>query len=252
MLLLLVCLCFSINLGGGVAYWNKAYEHALLKKVEIKLPDLTAYSFFQYPNEGHQEIFKHFSSDKALLFGYGSLMNKDSAARSIKKEAVKSMQPAIAFGVKRIFNYKVSDASSWGAKDKKERAMLNLSQTLNISSMANGVVFEVDAEDLTKLVNREVGYDLVPILVASWDDMMSRNSHIEIHIAYTFVAANELRDNTSYISTDYYPVMGYLHAVQDAAKNYGPEFAEFWNKTTYLANGTTQIDNWDEVFFINN
>lgn len=256
LLIIAICFCFSIN---GVfannsdrfAYWDKAYEKVLLQKVGAKLPELVTFPFFQYPNDGHQEITKYSPSNKVLLFGYGSLMNKVSAARSMKAAAVESMKPAIAFGVKRLFNYKVTDPSRWGTEqNRKERAMLNISQTLNIGSMANGVVLEVDAEDLSKLVSREIGYDLVPILVASWDDVMHQNPEIEIRVAYTFVAVNELRNNTAYTSTEYYPVLGYLHAVQEASQLYGPEFAAFWNATTYLANGTTPIEGWDEVTFM--
>lgn len=235
----------------GSTYWNKDYEKVLLQKVGTKLPELVSFPFFKYPNDGHQEIVNHFPSNKVLLFGYGSLMNKTSAARSMKAEAVESMQSAIAFGVKRLFNYKVTDPSRWGEEqNRKERAMLNIAPTLNIGSMANGVVLEIDAEDLTRLVSRETGYDLVPILVASWDDVMNENPEVEIRIAYTFVAVNELRNNIAYTSTEYYPVLGYLHAVQKASQAHGPKFAKFWNKTTYLANGTTPIEGWDEITFM--
>lgn len=255
-LLIAISFCFIISEtfarnADGFTYWDKAYERVLLQKVGTTLPELVTFPFFQYPNDGHQEIVDHFPSSKVLLFGYGSLMNKVSAARSMKAEAVESMEPAIAFGVKRLFNYKVTDPSRWGAEQsRKERAMLNIAQTLNIGYTANGVVLEVDAEDLTKLVSRETGYDLVPILVASWSDVMNQNPEIEVRVAYTFVAVNELRNNTAYTSTEYYPVLGYLHAVQEASQAYGPEFAAFWNATTYLADGTTPIEGWDEVTFM--
>lgn len=256
--ILLITISFCFMVGGvfarnadGSTYWDKAYEKVLLQKVGTTLPELVTFPFFQYPNDGHQKIMDHFPSGKVLLFGYGSLMNKVSAARSMKAEAVESMEPAIAFGVKRLFNYKVTDPSRWGEEqNRKERAMLNIAQTLNIGHMANGVILEVDAEDLTKLVSRETGYDLVPILVASWDDVMNQNPEIEIRVAYTFVAVNELRNNTAYTSTEFYPVLGYLHAVQEASQTYGQGFAAFWNATTYLADGTTPIEGWDEVTFM--
>jgi cation transport regulator ChaC len=254
-LLITVSFCFIVS--GLFArnaeestYWDKAYERTLLQKVGVALPELATFPSFQYPNDGHQKIVDHFPSKKVLLFGYGSLMNKVSAARSVKAEAVESMEPSIAFGVKRLFNYKVTDPSRWGAEQhRKERAVLNIAQTLNIGSMVNGVVLEVDAEDLTKLVSRETGYDLVPILVASWDDVMNQKSEIEVRVAYVFIAVNELRNNIAYTSTEYYPVLGYLHAVQEASQAHGHRFATFWNRTTYLANGTTQIESWDQVTF---
>lgn len=230
--------------------WKKDYEKLVLSKVAGELPKLATYPFYKYPNSEHEELMEKFPEGKVLLFGYGSLMNKESAAQSLKPEAVDSMKTAIAFGVKRVFNYKVAQTSHWGANQHpKERAMLNLVQTFNISSIANGVVLEVDREDLSSLVWRETGYDLIPILIASWDDMTEKKENVKIRVAYTFIAASELRNHLSYTSTEFYPVRGYLHAVQSAAELFGDRFARLWNTTTYMADGTTSIDNWDEETF---
>lgn len=227
-----------------------AYQKLLLKKVAAEMPKLVSYPFFQYPNTEHLSVIDKFPQGKVLIFSYGSLMNKQSASRSMKPEALETMQPAVAFGVKRIFNYKATKTDHWGAdQNKREKAMLNLSQTVNINSVANGVMLEVDAEDLSRLVQRETGYDLVPILVARWDDVLSQNPEIVIQVAYTFSAAGELRNHVDYTSTKYYPVRGYLHAIQEAAHSFGDEFAAMWNSTTYLADGTTSVDEWDEKTF---
>lgn len=251
MLAAITC-CFSISSYAQSPNfcWKAEYQKSVLRKVGAQLPDLVTFPFYKYPNTGHEDIEKRFPSGKILVFGYGSLMNKESAGRTLSPEAVASMQTAVAFGVKRVFNYKAVKTSHWGEnQDKKEKAMLNLVQTLNISSIANGVVIEVDVEDFSKLVSRETGYDLVPILVASWDDMINEKEDLEIRVAYTFVAVNELRDHVDYTSTEFYPVRGYLHAIQDTAKTYDDRFAQLWNLTTYLADGTTGVNDWDEVTF---
>lgn len=118
-----------------------------------------------------------------------------------------------------------------------------------MASMVNGIVMEIDQEDLESLVAREKGYDLVRILIADWKDVISNKPHLEIKIAYTFVAPYELRNCVIYTSTEYYPVRGYLEAVQEGAFEYGEEFANFWNATTYLADGTTNIEKWDKHSF---
>lgn len=230
---------------------DPSYKVKLLKKVGEKMPELVSFPFYRYPNVGHEETLKYYPTRKILVFGYGSLMNKVSAARSIKAEAVDSMETAIAFGVKRIFNYKAAKTVHWGAdQHPQERAMLNLMQTLNISSLANGVTIEVDVEDFSSLVQRETGYDLVPILVMRAADMENENPEPEIRVAYTFVAVNELRNHVNYTHTKYYPVRGYLHAVQEAAATHGEKFACMWNRTTYMADGTTTIGEWDQKTFV--
>lgn len=227
------------------------YQKLILRQVAEKLPCLVTFPFYTYPNAGFEVIPNYFQDGKVLVFGYGSLMNKISAGRSVKEEALDSMHPSVAFGVKRIFNYKATVTRHWGNdQHEKEKAMLNLAQTLNIASVANGVTIKVDLEDFVKLVDRETGYDLVPILVTSWDDILTQNPHFNIQVAYTFVASHELRNHIKYTSTGYYPVRGYLHAVQDASLAYGEEFARMWNATTYLADGTTSVDDWDEFTFM--
>lgn len=230
--------------------WSEEYHNHLMKKVGETLPLLVTYPFYRYPNRGHEQLPAKFPNEKVIVFGYGSLMNKLSAGRTVKAEAVDSITPAIAFGVKRIFNYKAKKTEHWGAnQNRKEKAMLNLVQTFNISSMANGIIMEVDLEDFHNLVIRETGYDLVPIIVSNWTDVMSQNPDVEMKIAYTFVASSELRNHIDYTSTEFYPVRGYLHAVQEASSAYGEDFAEMWNETTFMADGTTSVNEWDQHTF---
>lgn len=227
------------------------YQKLLLEKVADSLPSLVNYPHQKYPNTDHASIPDLFSNGKVLVFGYGSLMNKGSLARTVKQTAVDSMKPTIAFGVKRIFNYKAKNTAHWGEnQNPKEKAMLNLAQTLNLGSMANGVTIEVDKEDFNHLVSRETGYDLVPILVAAWDDVIGQNPQLKIKIAYTFIAADELRNHILYTSTEFYPVRGYLNAIQCASKKFGEDFANMWDATTFLADGTTSVKEWDGVTFI--
>jgi len=184
------------------------------------------------------------------LFGYGSLMNVKSASRSVTPEAIDSMQPVVAFGVKRIFNYKANKMSHWGEdQHAMEKAALNLTPTTSPRHMINGVVMEIDQENFAKLVERETGYDLVPVLIADWKDVNSENPDVEIKIAYTFVASDEIRQGKYYLSTSHYPVRGYLGAVREGAAVFGEDFLKFFNETTYLANGTTKVNAWDEQTF---
>lgn len=230
--------------------WGPSYQAVLMEKVGEKLPELSTYPFLQYPNNGHETLMQHFPSGKVRVFGYGSLINKVSAGRTVKPEAIQSMYPGVIFGAKRIFNYTATKTDHWGANQHpKEKAMLNLVPSLNFASIVNGVVIEVDAEDLMRLVQREIGYDLVPVLVASWTDIVNRKPPLEIQVAYTFVSAPELRDHRLYTSTQFYPVRGYLNAIQQANLEYGEAFSSLWDQSTYLADGTTTIKSWDQKTF---
>lgn len=234
----------------NMGLWSDAYELQLLKKAGEMAPTLATFPCLQYPNRGYEKIPEKYADQKVLLFGYGSLMNKASAARSVKPEAVNSMAPVVAFGVKRIFNYKASKLEQWGRNlNPLERAMLNLIPTTTYNSIVNGVVMKIDQEDFTRLVQREVGYDLMPILIADWDSVIAENPKVEINVAYTFIVPDEIRNGIDYTQTKYYPVRGYLHASEAGASAFGKTFLKLFDYTSFLANGTTRIYQWDQKDF---
>lgn len=230
--------------------WSKDFQRIVIEKVGQQLTPLSTYPSLEYPNTDYEQIIKLYPDKKVLLFGYGSLINAESAARTLSPEAVASMKPVAAFGFKRIFNYKASNVSRWGTKlPENERAMLNIEATTKYNNIINGVVMEITPEDLAQLIQREVGYDLVPMLVVDWNEMLAENPDAKVQIAYTFLAPDELRNGIDYTQTKYYPVRGYLHAAREGSIVYGPEFLNYWNATTYLGDGTTTVNQWDEKTF---
>lgn len=230
--------------------WSSQYEDQLVLAVANKSVLLDDFSSFRYPHASAKEIVSHFPSGKVPIFGYGSLLNIDSASRSLSPEILQTMEPAVAFGLKRLFTYHAEKTSHWGSdQNSLEKAMLNVAYANNYEKMINGAIIEVGEADLASLIQREVGYDLVPILVANWDDALAENPHIAIKIAYTFLSPYEVREGKVYASYCYYPVRGYLHASQQGAMRFGQEFFDFWNQTTYLGDGVTPIQSWQEDNF---
>ena len=75
----------------------------LIEKAAQEAPNLSKYPTLQYPNLNYSQVLDKYPQGKALLFGYGSLINAQSESRTISAKAVHSMQPAIAFGLKRLF-----------------------------------------------------------------------------------------------------------------------------------------------------
>jgi hypothetical protein len=247
--IILFIFTFSIN-AADKTLWSNAYQNQLMDKIGEKIRAFSTYPSIEYPNRDTPQVLKKFPDGKVLLFGYGSLLNATSASRSVSLEAVQSMRPVIAFGLKRIFNYKAMNVTRWGSDlEENERAMLNIEPTTTFNHIINGVVMEINPEDLGLLVERERGYDLVPILVADWNKVLSEDPSVNIEIAYTFFVPDELRDGIDYTQTKYYPVRGYLQAVREGAEVFGPEFLDYWNATTYLGDGTTSVSEWNEETF---
>lgn len=227
-----------------------AQKQLILENIGPSYSHMAKYPVFQYPNTNYEVIADYYPKGKILVFGYGSLMNPASARRSVSASAVESLRPVVTFGMKRIFNYKARRTAHWGSnQDVNEKAMLNIAPTPTLDSMVNGLVMEVDVEELASLVDREKGYDLVPLTIISWDDFITGNPEPKTEVAYAFVASSELRENILYTSTSFYPVRGYLHAVREGSENISEDFLEFFNETTYMADGTTLVKDWDEETF---
>lgn len=230
--------------------WSSDYQQLLMGRVGQMIQTLSTYPSIKYPNTDFAQVLEKYPNGKVLLFGYGSLMNVDSASRTVAPDAVKSMRPVVAFGFKRLFNYKAGNVSRWGKNlPENERAMLNVEPTTTYSSIINGVVMEIEKDDLKKLIQRETGYDLVPMLVADWRDVVKQNPSVKLEVAYTFLVPDEMRQGVDYTHTKFYPVRGYLQAVREGAASYGPEFLDYWNATTYLGDGTTTVNDWNETTF---
>ncbi len=231
--------------------WSDSYQQLLLEKVGEKLPEISSYPFFEYPNKNHAQA-KTLENGKILIFGYGSLMSPDIEVnkKSIRPENLKTLRPAIAFGVKRVFNRRggISKTFNSTGLEPNERCFLNVVPTTNFNDVTNGVTIEVDQGDLVKLIARELGYDLVPLFIASWDDAVKESDGIEIKIAYTFIASSGLRDHISYTSNTLYPIRRYASLVERAAKFHGRVFWNLYQKTTWLADGTTLISDWHDTF----
>ncbi|CCB85737.1 putative uncharacterized protein [Parachlamydia acanthamoebae UV-7] len=230
--------------------WSEDYQMHLTGRTASLMPQLTTYPSLESPINDLEVILKKFPDEKILLFDYGDLMNIEIASSSLSEKTIQSMKPAIAFGFKRLFNYKSKDPSVWGkGVQDNEKALLNLEPMTTYKSIVNGVVLEIGEEDLSQLVTEKAGYDLVPLLIADWNEALSQNPEVKIQIAYTFIAPSELRDNIAYTQTHYYPIRGNLFAVQQGAVIYGERFLDFLNATTYMANGTTLTKDWDQRTF---
>jgi hypothetical protein len=231
--------------------WSALYQEQLQKKVAEKFRELTQHPSFEYPNTGYANI-KFSDEGKVLLFGYGSLMNTrltDIKGKfSIKLEHHQAMSSAVIFGGRRIYNYVESKGYRKDERLPHQNYCLNLVETRESSDIVNGVLIAIDEEDLGNLVDRELGYDLVPVLAASWDDVVKENSDITIKVAYTFMASKNPRDGITYATcTDDHPIPGYLKAVSTAAKSRGSEFFATYLQTTYLADETTSLERFLSV-----
>lgn len=178
------------------------------------------------------------------IFSYGSLMDTGSASRTLGPESLATRKPAIAYGIRRVFDRDVPIRVSpnWCLpNDPEARGMLNVLPTNSSVDFTNGVLLDVVLDDLPKVLAREDGYDLMPVVVQEWDVSTQANKS-GYKIAYTFHAPQ----HSSYTSETIHPRPGYYELTRNAAKQFGPLYSLLWFQTTYFADGKTPIIEWEK------
>ncbi len=198
---------------------------------------------YKYPYAGLDASLRSSGLTSIKIFSYGSLMNYDSASRTLSSQTMSSLRPAIAFGVKRVFNRdgSIKPNSRWGVPySPKARAMLNLTHSDNEDALVNGIAFEVKLDDIAPLMRREVGYDLIPVIMMNWEDALQGKHNC--YIAYAFSAPKA----SKYTHNDIAPRPNYYELSRDATKQYGPIFYSMWFSSTYLSDEITPIFEWEK------
>lgn len=172
--------------------------------------------------------------------GYGSLVNSASAARTLGPGI---HPPVIAFGVRRLFNYEIDErASRYGPpSEPAARAALNVVVTGRSTDMVNGVQFDVTPDGVPALRERERGYDLVPVACLPWD-----RRDAAAFVAYVLRCPEEARAGKVRVNPNIEPHYAYYRLCREGAASHGDDFLRFWLATTYLADGTTPVTEWEQ------
>ena len=144
----------------------------------------------------------------------------------------------MAYGFQRTFNYKATPSKKIARKN--DIAMLNLFQTKS-SDIVNGVLMWVTHDDLKKLIQREEGYHLKPVILSDWKQD-PETSLPNFWLAYMFIAPSD----SPYCLSKINPYPPYANAALLGAKRYGDLFFTFWLETTFLADLITPFSAWIE------
>jgi len=196
---------------------------------------------YVYPWKDLEVKLRSNGCETLKLFGFGSLINAQSASTNITS----ARGPAIAFGLKRIFNYRDHSLCTCniGCPAKGydcEQAKLNAALTKDPCHMINGVLYDISADDLVNLRLREQGYDLEKLAVVDFKDALDEKiCQPQIIEAYYLRATNP-----SQISNDYEPDINYVNVCTEGARFYGPAFTKLFFDTTYLCDGFVSLNQW--------
>jgi len=213
---------------------------AQLSAISVLMNSAQASQTYIYPWDTLEADLERRGSDQLVVLGYGSLVNRSSAGHTLSDTAGK---PAVAFGVRRLFNYVIPDTNRrYGAPpDSTPRAALNVVATSRRSDVVNGVLLEVPLREIGAFRSREVGYDLVPVACIDWYD---RNAPpFLVHILH---CPDEPRDGRVRTAPGMEPHPEYYRVCRDGAAEIDPSFLKLWLATTFLADLSTTAGEWEE------
>lgn len=217
------------------------YSEDEMKPWQEKVKKMPTY---MYPYSDLTEKLADQGKDSITLFCYGSMMNYASANRTLNRETLKTRKPALAFGVKRLFNRDVpiKKGTHWGYPcEIRSRAMLNAVVTENPYDIVNGVTMTVPIQEVEQIKKREVGYNLVPILCINWANGVLP-TRPKFYVAYTCSAPTD----SNFTNDQILPRPNYYQAAKNAAKDFGVIFYYLWLNTTFFADGKTSIQEWEK------
>lgn len=199
---------------------------------------------FEYPWNGLEEAVAKMPEGKLLLVGYGSLLNRDSTARTIKDTPAEGYPPVLALGARRVFNYVIPEArlKAYGGNfPPRERAALNVDYTRSAADAINGRLLTVAPADIAALREREFGYDLRPVICIRWGDWEAAP-----FTAYVLVAAQRTRGGQRVIDDDALPHPLYAGLCRAGAHAVSEAFLQLYLETTFLADRKTSLAVWEK------
>ena len=157
------------------------------------------------------------------IAGYGSLMKYQFGSRLV-----------IIRGWKRIFN-KVAGRRTWKQHASgKNIAALNAMNSPG--SSFNAVAFPVTDEGFQQLVEREQDYH------AEKTVMYDIETGERVGSCVLFISNEKNKNSEIIVRDDIFPVPEYLQFCRKAAYSWGDDFGKTFDRTAFLADGTTSIE----------
>ena len=181
--------------------------------------------------------------EQAWLIGYGTLLSLASLARDIGGEAMsaKTYHPITVFDYKRLFNLRPEhyESSRMLSPRGNEDGAMNVQSSQGDSF--NAVMFRVSDDELTRLDERERYYDRILVPVHRFEDGEPCGE------AFVYSAA----PGSPWVIDDPDRLMPrWLDIEHGRTGSYriSPEFGRMFDRTTYLADGSTRVaDRYAEI-----
>ncbi|QDS86892.1 hypothetical protein EC9_10670 [Rosistilla ulvae] len=166
------------------------------------------------------------------LVGYGSLMNRSSARRTLSEQCVSSARPVLVMGARRVYEYVMSPRGRqiYGEQEAEGRfGVLNARSSNDSNDWFNGIQYELDAVDIMALVERESAYDLLPAWTILWDAMDSAPQ-----IGYFLSCRTETHEGRQLLDSQLLPHPNYHAICEEGCRDVSPDFLTAFHRSTWV------------------
>ncbi len=171
------------------------------------------------------------------VVGYGSLLEPTSAAKTITGTPEAGHPPVWVYGARRTYTYR---SPRWRDQEGGPWTALNAEHSGRVGDGFNGRVFELTEADLQGFREREVAYDLRPVVTVDWSDREAG----EPTLAYCLCATDRAWEGDVFYDGRGLPERSYHRLCRQGAARVSEAFLSLFSMTTWLGSGE-RLDTWE-------
>lgn len=219
---------------------RKKINERQFKEIDQSLHMVEKERVYKYPWLNIENDLQSMKLNELTFIGYGSILNSKSCALTFPDLNHETFKPVIAFGTKRIFNYRMPEKIlRYGHSNNPiNLAALNVRYTGKKDDLINGILVKLPINLISNFRDREIGYDLIPIVYTDWNNN-------RLCKTYILRCPDEIRDGKKRTNYSIKPHLYYYDVCRSGAESLGKDFLDFWLNTTYLADGKTSVSEWE-------
>jgi len=199
------------------------------------LPTAAKVLAYPWPND---QIFRN-SNQTFSLLGYGSLVNRLSAAEIMSERTLCTARPVIAWGAKRLYNT-INLNKTFRQAETHDGPIQNgvLNAIIEPGHWFNAVEYQVDQSELPEIRLRELAYDLVPVWVADLETPTRINRW-----AYFFSRRERVWEGRQILYQNVVPLARYHEICEAGCRDISDDFLNLFRTSTWMNSVRMSLSN---------
>lgn len=215
------------------------FEFGQFQRTPKSLPENAL--IYNYPWD---ELPPFGESDQTIsLLGYGSLMNRSSAAQVLCSETMSTARSVIAWGARRVYNTISLNRMAYAEYCHPADSDYGVLNAMTADGhWFNAVEYQIRQEDIEFLRTREKAYDLIPVWISDCNTPAETNRW-----AYFFSRRQSYWNDTQILYDAVVPLEKYHQICETGCREIAEDFLEMFRQSTWLNNGNQSLSISEEM-----